>query len=93
VDEVYLMRRLLALVAALGMMAGLGCHHNTCETCDFCTGGCCGSSGVYTAPALGGHVGHAAPPAQQMPGPKPEEIKAMPMPKSEGAAPMQPPEG
>jgi hypothetical protein len=86
------MRRLLALLAALGLMAGLGCHHNTCELGDLCTS-CCPNSGVYALPAGAAPAGAAAgAPASKMAPPKAEDIQKLPMPKDGGAVPMAPPE-
>jgi hypothetical protein len=79
------MRRLLALTAALGLLAGLGCHHHVCEMCDYCGAGCNGP-GVYIAPHHGPlPPGYAPLPGGTIhPGPKPEELKKPPVIKDDG---------
>lgn len=69
------MRRLLALLAVVGMLAGAGCVHETCDSCDGPSncGGC--GPGHYTVTAPG-----------VLPAKKAEEIKVPPAPKPEGGA-------
>jgi hypothetical protein len=66
------MRKLMALVAAGGLLSLTGCLHDTCDCCNDVCSSCHCLGGVYAAPA-----GHPAPAG---PAVKPEEIKKMPAP-------------
>jgi hypothetical protein len=75
------MRHVLALAIGLGLVWGLGCHHETCDCENPVFMGCCprdicsGCGGHYYVPPTGAPVPAA---------PKPEEIRKLPTLKDSG---------
>jgi hypothetical protein len=84
------MHRLLGVALALGLVAVLGCHTNTCDPCNACD--YCGASGhIYMTGGSNGVVTSAPVVSPPVPtAPAGESIKTLPAP--EGAAKPLPPE-
>lgn len=63
------MRRLFVWIMGLALASAVGCHHNTCDDCNYDICGGCGHGRMYIVPAV------------QSPPKAPENIEKMPQPK------------